>query len=107
MGASSHKVEVPDVLALVVRAEVGALQQSGLELERGAHVGVEVGLEILWGENTFRYQVFAQIRDEVLAFERGKNSIAVGLFYFVPVLPPAQVRDRAEDIKALATLGRQ
>ena len=46
VSARADEVEILDVFADVVGAEPGALGEDGLELEGGAEVRVEVGLEI-------------------------------------------------------------
>ena len=69
VGAGADEVEVGDVLAPVVEAEVGRLGERRLDGEAGAVQGVQVVAEMLGGD--------VEIGDEVLA-QAGQDLVAPG-----------------------------
>lgn len=63
MGAGPAQVEAFDILGDVVGAEPSALGENGLELERGADVGVEPGFKVGRGEENFADEMLAEVGD--------------------------------------------
>ena len=99
--AGTYAGKVINVLAFIVRSEIGALKQDGLKLEGYAQIGIEVCFKILGSEYPFSHQVLAEVWNEVFTLKGFEDAVALGFFYIFPILTAAKMGHRAEDVKAL------
>ena len=88
-------------------SEPGTLSQNRFKLEGRAHVSIEAGFEIPWGEDQLADEVFAKVGDNRF-LEGGENAIGIFFFLLFPIdLIPwgPEMGDGRKDVKAFVSFG--